>query len=148
MNDDIDIDQSTEQDGNGKEGAGRQQGNEAAKRRVQLRDAEAQRDALQQRLDAVQRREVLRAASERLSDGEDLLRDVAVADLLDDEGNIDDGKVAAAVETLLEQSPHYERGHGTKDLELSNRQPKLRNNFIPTEVEEAPSWSGLLSNRG
>lgn len=79
---------------------------EAAKWRTRLREAEAERDTLAQRLQRLQRAEVTRLATGpgKLHDGSDLATDLA--DLVDDEGDVDPAKVSAAVAALVEQKPH------------------------------------------
>ncbi|MEX3652416.1 hypothetical protein ABFW14_28015 [Mycolicibacterium fortuitum] len=81
---------------------------EAAKYRRKLRAAETERDALQTRLEHVQRGEVERLVTEQLRDPADIWRDGAqVADLLDDNGNIDPAKVAKLAGAVLEAHAHW-----------------------------------------
>jgi hypothetical protein len=89
-------------------GDGRRGGNaEAARYRTQLRAAEAERDTLRERLAVLDGRDVERIAGERMADGADLARyGVTVDQLLDDDGLVDDTKVAAAVDALLAERPH------------------------------------------
>jgi hypothetical protein len=81
---------------------------EAAKYRTQLRDTEAQRDALTERLAVMQRREAERLASEHLADAADVWRDgLDVAELLDDDGNVDADKVAERAAAVAAAHPHW-----------------------------------------
>lgn len=77
-----------------KEGGGN---SEAAKWRRRLRDAEAERDALTERLAGLQRAEAERLAGEHIAKSSALwAAGVDLADLLTDEGQVDPEKVAAA----------------------------------------------------
>jgi hypothetical protein len=81
---------------------------EAAKYRRQLREAEAARDALNQRLSIMQRREAERLAADHLADGADMWRDgLDLAALLDDNGNLDSAKVADAAQAARKAHPHW-----------------------------------------
>ena len=72
-----------------------------ARNRVELRETRA-------RLERLQRREIERIAAEKMADAADLWTGgVTVDDVLDDQGDIDDDKVHAAVDGLLEQRPHW-----------------------------------------
>jgi hypothetical protein len=75
--------------------------------RQRLRETEAQRDALLQRVEHMQRNEVQRLTADRLADPADLWRETELADLLDDDGNIDPAKLNTRVDTLLEEHPHW-----------------------------------------
>ncbi len=98
-----DKDKDTEGEGEG-EGKGN---SEAAKYRTRLRAVEAERDGLAQRVARMQQAEVNHLVAERMADPEDLrvLGKVELADLLDDEGEVDSEKVEQAVTDLLERKP-------------------------------------------
>lgn len=82
-------------------------GREAARYRTRLREAEAQRDTLAARVEAMQRAEVARLAGARLSQGADVfdVGRVDLADLLDEDGAVDTTKVENAVADLLTGRP-------------------------------------------
>lgn len=82
-------------------------GAEAAKYRVRAREAEAALATAQGRIEAMQTREALRAAGEHLAQPADLLAlgDVTLADLLDDNGDIDLEAVANAAAAVIESRP-------------------------------------------
>lgn len=84
---------------------------EAAKWRVRFREAEAELDALKSRVADMQAAEVSRLATGpgALHDGADLLLTTQLADLLDDEGNVDQDRVATAISDLIERKPHLAR---------------------------------------
>jgi hypothetical protein len=89
---------------------------EAASWRTKLRAAESERDALTERLIALQRAEVERIASTGAEDfrpllaGDDVWRDnTELAGLLDDDGQVDAGKVRAAVVEIGAKHSHYLR---------------------------------------
>lgn len=70
---------------------------EAARYRRQLRETQAERDTLQSRLETLQRAEAERIAKNTISNGSGLwAAGTQVADLLDDDGNVDQAKVSAA----------------------------------------------------
>lgn len=80
---------------------------EAARRRVQLREVEAERDALRDRLAAAQRREAVRLIGDRLAQPGDLfdIGGTALDDLLDDDGAVSAERLDAAVDDLLAARP-------------------------------------------
>lgn len=80
---------------------------EAAKYRRQLRDTQAQLEALQHRIDQNNRQHIERIAAQHLAVPADLfdIGKTELADLLDDDGEPDPAKVEAAAQTLLEQRP-------------------------------------------
>ena len=85
---------------------------EAARYRRSLRDAEAERDNLRGRLDVLQKAEVERIATgdDGLARADDLwLSGTNLAELLDDDGNVDAGKVRQTVAELLDDRPHWRR---------------------------------------
>jgi hypothetical protein len=81
---------------------------EAAKYRRRLRATEAERDALRDRLNVLQRSEVERLVADRLRDPSDIWRDGAqIADVLDDGGNVDATKVTALAGAVLKAHQHW-----------------------------------------
>lgn len=83
---------------------------EAAKYRRRLRDTEAERDGLRSRLETLQRAEAERLAADHLADGTDLwLAGAQLADMLDDDGNLDAAKVAETAAQLGTDRPHWRR---------------------------------------
>ncbi len=86
---------------------------EAAKYRTRLRAVEAERDGLAQRLTRMQQAEVDRLVASRMADPEDLrvLGKVELADLLDDEGEVDSEKVEQAVTDILERKPRLAKDY-------------------------------------
>lgn len=82
--------------------------NSQAKRyRLALRAAEAERDALLGRVEGFQRAEVERLAAAQLAQSDDLFTvgGIELADLLDENGNVDAELVNAATATLVETRP-------------------------------------------
>lgn len=102
------VDETTETEQTEEKGKGN---SEAARWRVKLRETETERDALKARVGDMQAAEVSRLATGpgALHDGGDLLLTTQLADLLDDEGNVDPEKVTTAVATLAERKPHLAR---------------------------------------
>lgn len=83
-------------------------GGEAAKYRHKLRDTEKQLAAMTERVEAIQRSEVERIAASKLADPADVWRDGAkLADVLDDDGNVDSGKVDNLIDNLVKSHSHW-----------------------------------------
>ncbi len=82
---------------------------EAAMRRRQLREVEAERDALRSRLDDRDRQEVQRLATDRLADPDDLWLSTSLDAMRADDGTIDTDKAAAELERVLSEKPHWAR---------------------------------------
>jgi len=82
---------------------------EAASRRRQLREAEAERDALRQRVDQHDHADVERFAARSLADPSDLLSTTNLDDLRGEDGAVDWEAVDQAVHDLLQRKPHYAR---------------------------------------
>ncbi|MGZ4542528.1 MAG: hypothetical protein ACXVXI_05265 [Mycobacteriaceae bacterium] len=108
--------------------------------RLELRAAEAERDALSQRLSAMQTRELERIAGETLSNPSDLLAlaGKSLADFLDESGELDSELVAEAATELLstrpglrKQTPGYDptQGYGGR-----------------ANPKSEPSWGALLKD--
>jgi hypothetical protein len=95
-----------------------QKGNREARYRVERNDARAERDALAQRVERMQRAEVDRLASEHLSQGSDLLlmsgNDLA-AYLNEETGEVDADRIRADVEILLQERPGLGKHTGAFD---------------------------------
>lgn len=85
-------------------------GNREARYRLQLRETEAERDALRGQVATFQRAEAERLATTTLADGRDLWRDGAdIADVLADDGTVDEKKVAALAAKVQAEHPHWQR---------------------------------------
>ncbi len=81
---------------------------EAANYRRRLRETEAERDQLRAALGDLQRAEVERAAGERMASGSDVWdAGVRLEELVGEDGALDDEKVSAAVDGVLEDRPHW-----------------------------------------
>ncbi len=115
---------------------------EAAKWRTRLRQAEAERDTLAQRLARMQQAEVDRLVAERMADPEDLrvLGKVEVADLLDDEGLVDVDKVDQAVSDVLKSKPRLAKDYepDAEGFDGGARQ---------SVSNSGASWSSVLGGR-
>lgn len=116
---------------------------EAAKYRRRLRETEAQRDAHAARIEAFQRRDVARIAGETLAQPTDLF-DVGgreLADLLDDDGEVDEEKVSLAAAALLESRPGLAKAK-EQPWPAAMGQGRQGESFSP-----AASWAGLLGRK-
>ncbi|MGV0603372.1 hypothetical protein [Mycolicibacterium sp. XJ1904] len=113
---------------------------EAAKWRTRLRETEAERDALAQRIATLQSREVERLASKDLSNPADLftLGGVTVKDLLNETGEIDTEKVSAVVTEVLGTRPGLSKHSAAID-------PSQGRGGTPRPKHE-PSWETLLKD--
>lgn len=124
-------------DGNGETGGNETGGNttgetggsehnrEAAKYRRQLRQTEAERDALRARVQTWQQRHVEAIAAEHLAQPGDLLGlgGHQLADLLDEHGEVDPGKVRAATLALVAARPGLGTARFHADL-IGNPRPQ------------------------
>ncbi|MEU1956140.1 hypothetical protein [Nocardia rhamnosiphila] len=88
-----------------------QGGNQEAKKwRLKLRDTEAERDGLRERVATYERTEVERLVADRLADPADLwVAGTELDALRGKDGAIDPAKVKESVDALLEQRPHWKR---------------------------------------
>ncbi|MBF6213826.1 hypothetical protein IU487_22680 [Nocardia puris] len=120
----------------GPEGGEQSPSREAAKWRRQLRDTEAERDALRDRVLEFERAEVERFAAEHLADPADLWRDVELDGLRGKDGRVDAGKVDAAVKGVLEAHPHWQRS-------VKQRPPArgLRSGATGSDERGSVSWA-------
>ena len=95
-----------------------------ARYRVQLRDTEAERDALAARVETMQRAEIERLAADVIAKPAAVWASgIAVAELLDDAGLVDPDKVKAAAHTARE----------TFGLELGGTERKKKSPIVPKE---------------
>ncbi len=115
---------------------------EAAKYRVRAREAEAALATARGQIEAMQTREALRVAGEHLAQPADLLAlgDATLADLLDDNGDIDLEAVANAAAAVIASRPGLAKNPRYPALDpsqgLGGNPPK------PPQ----PSWSVLLND--
>ena len=120
------------------------EGNREAKFRKQLRKTEAERDALAQRLTAMQRAEAQRLASDRLGDAADLWTAGTELDsLLADDGSVSPELVATAVDAVLGSHPHWAK---TKPPAAPPAEWVTASGKIGAGSEQ-PSWTDLLQGR-
>lgn len=82
---------------------------EAATYRRRLRDAEAERDVLAQRLADAQRQNVTSQLAQRFADPSDFWAITQLADVLGEDGGINDEKLSAAMNAALEAKPHWKK---------------------------------------
>ena len=112
----VPVDETTETEG-------RKGSPEAAKWRVKLREAEGQVSTLTERVTALQRADVVRQATGAglLIDGDDVFRGRELADLLDEEGNVDADLVTAAITATRESKPHLSKPFLNGDVGLGTK---------------------------
>ncbi len=112
--------------------------------RQRLRETEAQRDTLLQRVEHMQRNEVQRLTADRLADPQDLWRETELGDLLDDDGHIDTTKVDGRVGALLEEHPHW----ATPTPRTVNANALKSGASAPEGPRKDPWVSAFSPNRG
>lgn len=97
---------------------------EAAERRRQLRETEAERDALRARVDRQDRAEVERIAATRLQDPADLFLALegGLDDLRDDDGELDRDAIEQAIAKVIDAHPHWAAPQVTFDQGVRGRQ--------------------------
>lgn len=122
--------------------AARKAAQKAARYRTELRSAEAERDALAERLSTLQRREVERLAGAKMAEGGDIwLSGTELADLLDEDGNVDAERVTEAASGIVASKPHW----AAKPVP----QP-LRTGALKSGASIAPpqtGWSAVLGRK-
>ena len=93
---------------------------EAARWRVKLRDTEAQRDALSEKVTGYQRRDCERVVTDLLAQPADLweIGHLEVSEFIGDDGEIDEDELREAANALIEQRP------GLAKAELREPEPK------------------------
>ena len=114
---------------------------EAAKYRRRLRDTEAERDRLSERLSVLQRAEATRLAAEHLADGSDLFLDgsTQLADLLTEGGEVDGARVAELAKGLLASHPHWRKpAPAAPPASTVTSSGKIEGS------RETPTWSQVL----
>ncbi|MCU1697856.1 MAG: hypothetical protein JWR34_3919 [Mycobacterium sp.] len=111
---------------------------EAAKWRTQFREAEAERDALAQRIEALQTRELERIAGRHLSAPTDLLTLSArqLGDFITDAGEVNPELVASVAAEVLASRPGLRPSHPAIDPTQGTGSP-------PPKAQ--PGWSDLLA---
>ena len=85
---------------------------EAKRHRLTKNAAEQERDALRGRVDAQDRREVERVAGDRLQNPADLWLTTQLADLRDEDGELDADKISQRVDGVLADRPHWRKTTG------------------------------------
>lgn len=117
---------------------------EAARYRTQLREVEAERDALTKRLTAMERAAVEHLAGGLLVDSADVWRDgLTLDELRGEDGSLDPEKVTGAVQALAERKPHWA---------VPRRQRRAASldglaSGIGTRVPSSTSWTSVLQGR-
>lgn len=91
---------------------------EAAKWRRKTRAAEAERDALRERVDGHDRAEVESRAREELHDPADLFSVTSLEELRGDDGVLDAGKLDTVLETIKREKPHWMKTNPNQPLDL------------------------------
>lgn len=111
---------------------------EAAKYRRRLRKAEAERDQLAKQVRALRRSEVERQVADRLDDPSDLWRadGVDLAELLDQDGAIEQAKVDEVAATVTAEHPAWAKRPEVSGIDEDQGKSSDRS--------VGASWAGLL----
>jgi hypothetical protein len=113
---------------------------EAARWRVRLRETEAERDALSERVTAYQRRECEAAVADVLEVPGDLwdIGHVDLAEFYGDDGDVDEDAVRAAASALIESRPGLAKG-----ATLPSRHHTWGQHSSPVPGE-SPGWAAVI----
>lgn len=115
---------------------------EAARWRRQLREVEAERDALAERLQGHQRREVEATVADLLDVPADLfdIGQVQPSDFYNDDGTLNEGELRAAAGALLEERPRLGKPQPAG--------PRWQNfgQYAPPPPQRGADWSDVLGS--
>ena len=112
---------------------------EAAKYRRRLRDTETERDQLRSLVERMNRSEVERlAGSTMISPGDLFSAGAQLADLVNDDGQVDPDKVTAAAEAAVAERPHWR-------VRTPPRSAKTHERLIPGSAD--PTRAGESAGR-
>ncbi|MGB6147473.1 hypothetical protein [Mycolicibacter algericus] len=115
---------------------------EAAKYRVRLREVEAERDLLANRLQAAQERIVTTEAAKHFADPADLWSTTKLADLLNESNSVDADKLDAAIGAALEAKPHWR-----KPASVTESTSSVGGNGRIEGDGSQPTWADLLQGK-
>ncbi|WP_097945435.1 hypothetical protein [Mycolicibacterium agri] len=119
---------------------------EAAKYRARLRDAEAKRDELTERLATLQRGQAETLAREYLADPSDLWRDgIELTALLDDDGNLDPARVAEVAQETVAAHRHWAAQRPPKRNPAGSGGGFKSGATGTDNYRQAPSWHKVLN---
>ena len=105
-----------------------------AKQRIELRETKA-------RLERMQRGEIERIAVGKMADPADLwVGGLTVDAVLDDRGDVDKGKVASAIDALIEAHPHWSAPRPKN----SPRYSRPQSGASSPDNHVSPSWANAL----
>lgn len=109
------------------------------KLRKRAQAAEAERDQLRARVDALTKRQVEQLVGSRLHNASDLWISTSVADLLDESGDVDPAKVEAAITELRAARPYLgpNAAAPASQVTFGAEKPDL-------EGAQPPSWQQVL----
>jgi hypothetical protein len=98
---------------------------EAARWRTKLRETEAQRDALAERLTGYQRKECEAAVSDLLDEPRDLweIGQADVSAFYGDDGELDEAQLRAATGALCEMRPRLAKPQGPRHMNFGQHTP-------------------------
>jgi hypothetical protein len=117
---------------------------EAARWRVRFREADSERVDLTNRLERLQHAEIIRLAGEDLAAPEDIF-DVGgldLADVLDDDGDVDHAEVEAVIHTLLSTRPGLRKQAAPRRTSF----PDLGGGQRGGPPHASKSWASVLRN--
>lgn len=115
---------------------------EAAAYRRRLRDAEAERDALAERLADAQRQNVTSQVAQRFADPGDFWSTTQLSDVLGEDGGVDGEKLSAAMDAALEAKPHWR-----KLASVTESVSTVRSNDRVEDTSSQPTWADVLQGK-
>ena len=111
---------------------------EAKRHRLTKNAAEQERDQLRTRVDAQDRREVERIAADKLANPSDLWLTTQLADLRDEDGELDSEKIGERVDQLVTDRPHWRKSNGPPpNFSSGVRQPLRRERTLGDAFKNA-----------
>lgn len=115
---------------------------EAARYRVRLREAEAERDLMRNRLTGALERIATTEAAKHFADPADFWSTTKLPDLLNESGNVDNDKLDAAIDAALEAKPHWKR-----PAPATESTSTVRSNDRVGEGAPSRTWSDVLQGK-
>ncbi len=126
----------------GDEGTTEGRNSEAARRRVQLREVAAERDALRGQVAALQRAEVERFALDLLVEPGDVWRDgLDLAEVLDESGAVDPALVDSAITAVIDRHAHWA---APRTMDTRRHPMRLHTTVVDMNSRDLASWTDVI----
>lgn len=112
---------------------------EAKRHRLAQRAAEQERDQLRTRVDDYDKRDVERQIADRLAAPGDIWLAASLADLRDEDGQLDSDRISERVDAVLADRPHWRKTGPPTNFSSGVRQPIKRERTIGEAFKNAIS---------